>query len=179
MKDAAVSQRNRDQGAYHHFLPPASPIPHPAPSSTAWHLDASSNDLLLQLLDFGAGTVGDECAIAIVVDVADAAFLQSERVDPALEGVVLYPLNHIERRGVHSLHHRRQHVTRRLVVLIGVDADRQPVGGACRLEDTLPGRSGGVEDYFDALVVLTERQLFALARILECVGSDASVLRDH
>ena len=91
----------------------------------------------------------------------------------------MYPLNHIERRGVHSLHHRRQHVTRRLVVLIGVDADRQLVGGACRLEDALPGRSGGVEDYFDALIVLTERQLLALARILECVGCDAGVLRDH
>ena len=32
---------------------------------------------------------------------------------------------------------------------------------------------------FDARLILAERELLALAGILECVGSDARVLRDH
>ena len=93
--------------------------------------------------------------------------------------MVLHPANHVERRGVDALHHRRQHVTRRFVVLVGIDADRELVGRARRLEYALTCRASGVENHVDALVVLTERQLLALARILECVGRDAGVLRDH
>ena len=93
--------------------------------------------------------------------------------------MILDSLNHVEGRGVHSFHHRRQHVSGRFIVLVGVDADRQLVRGACSFEYSLTGRAGGVEDHFDALIVLTERQLFALAWILERVGRDARVLHDH
>src|SRR5438045_3024749 len=68
-----------------------SPLP-PRPSSRARYLDSSGYDLLPQLLDSGARAVGNQPAIAIVVDVTDAALLQAERIDPALEGMILHPL---------------------------------------------------------------------------------------
>src|SRR6266513_735854 len=109
----------------------------PANSSSAGHLDATSDDLLLQLLDARAGAVRNERFVAIVVDVADAALLQAKGIDPALEGVVLHSTNHVERRGVDTLHHRRQNVSRRFVVLVGIGTDRELVRRARRLEYAL------------------------------------------
>src|SRR6266576_4736418 len=158
---------------------PLPPSLFPLPSSRARHFNPSRNDLLLQLLDPGVRAVGNERAIACVVDVADAPFLQSERIDPALEGVIRHPLNRIVGHCVDSLHHRCQHVTRRFIVLIGVDTDRELVCRARGLEHTLPGRAGGVENHLHTLVVLAERQLLSFAGLLERIGSDARVLCNH
>src|SRR5258705_12650983 len=65
------------------------------------------------------------------------------------------------------------------VILVGIDSDRELVGRTCRFENTLTSRARGVEDHFDALIVLAERELLPLAWILECVGGDTGVLGDH
>src|SRR6266566_3295458 len=74
-------------------------------SSGARDFDAARDYLLLELLDARVNAVRNESAIAVVVDVPDAAFLQAEGVNAALEGVVLHSANRIKRRGVHALHH--------------------------------------------------------------------------
>src|SRR5436305_14992394 len=75
--------------------PPTSRLPPPVPSSRAGHLDASSDDLLPQLLDSCVRAVGNERAIAVVVDVADAALLDAGGIDHELEGGVLVPLDSV------------------------------------------------------------------------------------
>src|ERR1700682_4999691 len=162
-----------------HRMTCRSPASGSRPSSGAGHLDASGDYLLLQLLDTRVRGVGDERAVAIVVDITDTAFLQSEGVDTALEGVVLHSTDRIERHRVHAFHHRSENVSGRFVVLIGIHSYGELVGRARGLEHTLSCRAGGVEDHLDTLVVLAERQLLALARILERVGCDAGVLRYH
>src|SRR2546423_7311578 len=65
-----------------------------------------------------------------------------------------------------------------LVVLIGIHSDGELVGRARSFEHTLSRRASSVENHLDALIVLAERQLLALAGILERVRGDAGVLRD-
>src|SRR4051812_1031840 len=173
----------RDRFPASRFPPPASrdplpALPHPALSSSTGHPNPPCDYLLFQLFDARACTVGNESAVAVVVDVADAAFLESERVDAALEGAVLDPADDVERRGVDALHHRNENVARGFIVLIGVDTDCELVGRARGLEHALPGRARSMEDYFDALIVLAQRQLLSFAGILECIRRYACVLRD-
>src|ERR1700704_3643501 len=99
----------------------------------------SRDDFLFERLNACVYTVWNQSAIAIVVDVADATLLQSEGVYAALEGVVLHPADRVIGRGVHAFHHRRENVSRRFVVLIGVDADGELVGRARRFEHALSG----------------------------------------
>src|SRR3954469_15773344 len=128
-------------------------------SPLAGNLDPPGDDLLLDLLEPRPHGVGDEGAVVLVVDVADAALLEAKGVDAALEGAVLHALDHVVSRVVDALHHRRQHVARRLGVLVGVDADAVLAGGARRLEDAESRRARGVEDDVDALLELAEGEL--------------------
>src|SRR5206468_5065763 len=64
-------------------------------SPLAGNLDSPGDDLLLDLLESRPHRVGDEGAVVLVVDVADAVLLEAEGVDAALEGAVLHALDDI------------------------------------------------------------------------------------
>jgi hypothetical protein len=48
------------------------------PSSRAGYLDPAGNYLVLELLDALVGAVGNQLLVAIVVDISDTTFSQSE-----------------------------------------------------------------------------------------------------
>src|SRR5688500_4346825 len=83
-----------------------------APSSRARHGDSSGDDLFAQRLETRANVVGNQRAIVVVVDVADALLAETELEDAALERAVAHFPDRLVHRDVDALHHRRQDVIR-------------------------------------------------------------------
>jgi len=70
---------------------------------------------------------GNERLVVLVVDPLHAILGHAQVLDAGLEAVLLHGADGLEHRGVDALDHRREDEARRLVVLVGIDADRQLV----------------------------------------------------
>ena len=116
-----------------------------------------------------------------IVDVTHPFFLQAIGIDAALERTVLHATDRVVHRSAHTFDHRRQYESRCFGILIGVDTDSvMPFAHRTRgLEHAESGRTAGVKNHIYTLLVLTEREFFALAWIAKRFGSDTGVLRDH
>src|SRR5262245_13032947 len=150
-----------------------------AASLLARRHDPAGDDLGLERVDGGAHRVGDLGFVPVVVDPRHALLGEPEHPDPARPLSFAQRLDGLENRHVDALDHRGEDVVGRLVVLVGVHADRELALLARRLEHAEPGRARGVIDDVGALVVLGQRQLLALGRVLECGAGGAGVLDDH
>src|SRR5256885_12714704 len=122
-------------------------------STRARNLYAAGDDILLQLLDARTHAVRNHRLVVIVVNVSDPLFLEAERVDAALEAVLLDSGNRIVRGVVHALQHRSENVTRRFRPLIGIHSDCKLAGDARRLEYSLARSAGNVIDDVHSLLI--------------------------
>src|SRR5687768_1191621 len=95
-----TTSRSRARRSPSRREPSRSPVPSLAPSGRRFargrHLDPAGDDLLLQFLDTLTGSVRDQRAVVLVIDVADAAFREPVRVDAALERAFLDALDRVE-----------------------------------------------------------------------------------
>ena len=128
---------------------------------------------------------GDEVAVELVDDVADAVALEAEDVEPALELPVDDFLDDVVDRVVDALDHAGQDEAGLHHVLVRIDADdemrRASVLGAGlldRVEGAKPGIARGSEDHVGALVHLRQRQLLAFAGVIPRRVGDADVILD-
>src|SRR5215207_2583644 len=141
--------------------------------------DTAGDDVPPELLESGVDVGWDEALVVPVVDVAHARLGEAVLIDAADELVVLHLPDRVIDRVVDALHHRAQHVSQGLAVLIRIDADGELARLAGRLEHAEPRGARGVKDHVGPLLVLGEGDLLSLARVAERLWGDAGVLREH
>ncbi|CDX32277.1 conserved hypothetical protein [Mesorhizobium sp. SOD10] len=130
------------------------------------HLHLAGDYIGLGLFDGRLHLIGHQGLVVVVHGVVDAAFLEAEILDAALEGAVLAVHEGVVDGNVDTLHHRGQHLAGLQAVLVGIDADAELSGIRRRLQHADAGAAGSRVDHVRTLVDLRFGDLAALGRVV-------------